>query len=262
MKGIILAGGLGTRLYPLTKGISKHLLPIAGKPMILYPLSLLVLANIHDILIISTPRDLPKFKKLLGDGSRYGLTLSYAEQSSPKGISDAFIIGEKFINGEQCALILGDNLFFGPNLKMLFNQVLHHEKGATVFAYPVNDPHRFGIVEIDKEGKAISLEEKPAMPKSNLAITGLYLYDHHVVDFTRSLKPSKRGELEITDLNNIYLKNSTLNVIQLGEEFTWLDIGTKESLLTANQLAKNINLSYALDYLISSEMSHKSKWIS
>lgn len=242
MKGIILAGGLGTRLYPLTKGISKHLLPIGGRPMILYPMSLLMLANIRDILIISTPRDLPKFKMLLGDGSQYGLSLNYAEQSTPRGIADAFIIGEGFIKHEACALALGDNLFYGPNLSILFNKKLSYKKGATIFTYPVKEPQRFGIVELDQEDNIISIEEKPTTPKSNLAVTGLYLYDHRVVEYAKSLQPSKRGELEITDLNNLYLKEGTLEVVRLKEDITWLDVGTKESFLIANQLANNIEL--------------------
>lgn len=235
MKGIILAGGLGTRLYPLTKQISKHLLPIGGKPMIFYPLNVLMSAGIKDILIISTPRDLLHFKRLFGDGKQYGISLSYATQPQPNGIAEAFIIGEKFISGDQCALILGDNLFYGP-LEELLIKATAKKHGATVFAYEVEDPHRFGIVEIGDNGKVLSIEEKPNEPKSNYALTGLYFYDNKAVEYAKTLNPSNRGELEITDLNNIYLNEGTLEVEVLGAQYTWLDVGTKSSLYMANQL--------------------------
>ena len=240
MKGIILAGGSGTRLYPLTEVTSKQLLPIYDKPMIYYPLSVLMNAGIRDILIISTPQDLPRFKDLLKDGSAYGINLSYKEQLAPNGLAEAFIIGEEFIGNENCAMILGDNIFFGENFTNRLKEASNKKTGATVFGYYVDDPERFGIVEFDKNGKAISIEEKPEKPKSNYCVTGLYFYDNDVVKFAKSLKPSKRGELEITDLNRIYLEKGDLNVVLLGKGFTWLDTGTHESLVDATNFVRTV----------------------
>ena len=243
MKGIVLAGGSGTRLYPVTKAISKQLLPIYDKPMVYYPISVLMLAGIRDILIISTPEDISKFENLLSDGAQFGVNFSYKIQPSPDGLAQAFILGEEFIGNDTAALVLGDNVFYGQSFsKTLQNAVNRVETsgGATVFGYRVRDPQRFGVVEFDENGKALSIEEKPKNPKSNYAVTGLYFYDNKVVEYAKNLKPSSRGELEITDLNNIYLKNNKLHVELLGRGFAWLDTGTHESLLQAGQYVQTV----------------------
>ena len=264
MKGIILAGGSGTRLYPLTKVTSKQLLPIYDKPMIYYPMSVLMNAGIRDILIISTPEDTPRFKELLGDGNHFGVQLSYAVQESPDGLAQAFIIGEEFIGGEPVAMVLGDNISFGHGLKKrLRKAVKNAEKGqgATIFGYYVDDPERFGIVEFDKQGKAISIEEKPAKPKSNYCVTGLYFYDSRVVEYAKGLKPSARGELEITDLNKIYLEQEKLNVELLGQGFTWLDTGTHESLVDATNFVKTIETHQHRKIACLEEIAYLNGWI-
>ncbi len=243
IKGIVLAGGAGTRLYPSTMVVSKQLLPIYDKPMIYYPISVLMLAGIKEILIISTPQDLPNFKKLLGSGKQFGVNFSYVEQSKPEGLAQAFILGEEFIGNDDVCLILGDNIFFGSGFSDTLKNVVKNLKmhgGATIFGYNVKDPQRFGVVEFDKNGKTISIEEKPAKPKSNYAVTGLYFYDNKVLEYAKKLKPSKRNELEITELNNIYLKNNALNVEILGRGFAWLDTGTHASLLQASQYVQTI----------------------
>ena len=261
MKGIILAGGSGTRLYPLTEVTSKQLLPIYDKPMIYYPLSVLMNAGIRDILIISTPQDLPRFKDLLKDGSAYGINLSYKEQLAPNGLAEAFIIGEEFIGNENCAMILGDNIFFGENFTNRLKEASNKKTGATVFGYYVDDPERFGIVEFDKNGKAISIEEKPEKPKSNYCVTGLYFYDNDVVKFAKSLKPSKRGELEITDLNRIYLEKGDLNVVLLGKGFTWLDTGTHESLVDATNFVRTVETHEHRKIACLEEIAYLNNWI-
>ena len=262
MKGIILAGGSGTRLYPLTRVTSKQLLPIYDKPMIYYPLSVLMDAGIRDVLIISTPVDTPRFQELLGDGSSLGMNLDYAVQESPDGLAQAFIIGEKFIGNDKVAMILGDNIFSGYGFKEILKQAVAKESGATVFGYYVDDPERFGIVEFDGSGKAISIEEKPEKPKSNYCVTGLYFYDNRVVEYAKNLKPSKRGELEITDLNRIYLENGELDVALLGKGFTWLDTGTQESLVDATNFVYTVETHEHRKIACLEEIAYKNGWIS
>ncbi|NLW48199.1 MAG: glucose-1-phosphate thymidylyltransferase RfbA [Firmicutes bacterium] len=261
MKAIILAGGAGTRLYPLTMVTSKQLLPVYDKPMIYYPLSVLMLAGIEDILIISTPEDTPNFQKLLGNGNQFGINLSYAIQSSPDGLAQAFIIGEEFIGDDDCAMILGDNIFYGNGLSKLLSEAVNNKGRATVFGYLVEDPERFGVVEFDPSGKVLSVEEKPKQPKSNYAITGLYFYDNRVVEYAKSLKPSTRGELEITDLNRVYLERGELDVKLLGRGFAWLDTGTVESLLDAAEFIKTIEKRQGIKISAPEEIAYTQGWI-
>ena len=264
MKGIILAGGSGTRLYPLTTVTSKQLLPVYDKPMVYYPLSVLMMAGIRDILVISTPKDLPNFERLLGDGSRYGVRLSYKVQPSPDGLAQAFLLGEEFIAGGPCALVLGDNIFYGNGLGRVLRGAVHDAQAgcASVFGYYVDDPERYGVVDFDESGKAVSIEEKPAHPRSNYAVTGLYFYDDRVVEYAKRVKPSARGELEITDLNRMYLEDGSLRVRTLGRGYAWLDTGTMDSLFESGEFVRTVQRAQGLPIAVVEEIAYENGWIS